>query len=227
MATTPKLTIIELETNADGTTVFNAAVRELEQWAGTIVADSFITTQPGSPAEGDLHFINGTGSGAEWTGNNNVLAYFVNGAWAFQAPLEGWIVYDANTNRYFRWDTSAMLRLFERQLETNIQSVTASEDVVMTHTAVELVIEEISTIVRGASSPDVTWTVRYGTDRSAAGTEVITGGHTTSATTTHDSQTTFNNGTVPAGNFVWLETSAVTGTVDEFHISVKCRHGDI
>ncbi len=79
---------------------------------------------------------------------------------------------------------------------------------------------EIRSVVRG-SSPSVTFSIRYGTDRSAAGTEIVTSGITCTNTTTGVATTSFNNGTIPAGNFVWLTTSAQSGTVNELNVTLN------
>ena len=75
-------------------------------------------------------------------------------------------------------------------------------------------------VLRGSSTPSVTWTVRKGSDRSATGTEVVTGGTTTTSTTTGSVVTSFNSATIAASDFVWLRTTAKSGTVDEYHLTI-------
>jgi hypothetical protein len=70
------------------------------------------------------------------------------------------------------------------------------------------------------TSPSVTFNVRHNTDFSTTGTQLVSGGITTTNTTTGLATTTFDNATVTGNSFVWLTTTATTGTVDEFHISV-------
>ena len=73
----------------------------------------------------------------------------------------------------------------------------------------------------GSATPSVTWTIRHhATDRSNAGNEVVTGGTTTTSTTSGDDVTSFNDATIPADSFVWLETTAQSGTVDELSVSM-------
>ena len=76
-------------------------------------------------------------------------------------------------------------------------------------------------ILVGSATPSVTWTIRYATDRSAAGTEVVTGGTTTTNVTTGHSVTVFNNGVIPAGRFVWIETTARSGNVQSLGVTLK------
>ncbi len=78
----------------------------------------------------------------------------------------------------------------------------------------------IDTVLVGSSTPSVTWTLRHGPDRDLAGTEVVTGGTTTTSVTTGDQVTSFNSASIPAGDFVWLETTAQSGTVASIMISL-------
>jgi hypothetical protein len=77
-------------------------------------------------------------------------------------------------------------------------------------------------VLIGSSTPSVTWTVRHhATDRSNAGSEVVTGGTTTTSTTSGSDVTSFDDATIPADSFVWIETTAQSGTVTELHVSIK------
>jgi hypothetical protein len=100
-----------------------------------------------------------------------------------------------------------------------ILSPSDAEDVVLFFTTTSLTFTQIRSTVMG-TSPSVTFSIRYGTDISAAGTEVVTGGITVTNTTTGLSTTSFNNATVPADNFVWLTTSATSGTVTQLAVSL-------
>jgi len=50
---------------------------------------------------------------------------------------------------------------------------------------------------------------------------VVTAGITTTNTTTGLNTTSFNNATVPANNYVWLTTSATSGTVTLLNVSLN------
>jgi hypothetical protein len=100
-----------------------------------------------------------------------------------------------------------------------IELPTASEDVTVGFAFVDVTISEIRAVLRGTSTPSVTWTLRYDSDRSAAGTEVITGG-TVTTSTSGQTITTFTNDTIPAGSYFWLETTAQSGTVQELAVSI-------
>jgi hypothetical protein len=92
-----------------------------------------------------------------------------------------------------------------------IEGPTASEKIPMFFTHVSFALTEIrSVVIASGGSQTVTFSIRYGSDLSAAGTEVVTGGITVTSTTTGLSTTSFNNGTIAANSFVWITTSAAT-----------------
>ena len=101
-----------------------------------------------------------------------------------------------------------------------LQSVSSSEDVTMFFTDVAITITQMNAVVRGNSTPSVTWTVRHNSDRSATGNEVVTSGTTTTSQSTGSEVTSFNDATIPAGSWVWLETTATGGVVDEYSLTV-------
>ena len=95
---------------------------------------------------------------------------------------------------------------------------TASENVTVFFTDKAVTLQKMAAVLTGAG-PSVTWSVRFAADRSTAGTEVVTGGTTTTSITTGDVVTTFNNASIPANSFVWLTTTATSGTVNTFHLT--------
>jgi hypothetical protein len=100
-----------------------------------------------------------------------------------------------------------------------VQSPTASEDIGLFFTEVAITVEKMAAVCQG-TSPSVTWTIRHSTDRSATGNEVVTSGTTTTSTTTGSIVTSFNDATIPADSFVWFETTATSGTVDDFNVTI-------
>ena len=95
-----------------------------------------------------------------------------------------------------------------------------AEDISMFFSNAAITVKEIRAVLIGASTPSVTWTVRHGTDRSATGAEVVTSGTTTTSVTTGSDVTSFNDATIVADSFVWIETTAQSGTVTELHITI-------
>lgn len=97
---------------------------------------------------------------------------------------------------------------------------TNSEKLLLFFTDAPLTLAQIRSVLIGSSGPSVTFSLRYGTDVSASGTEVVTGGITCTSTTSGVGTTSFNSGAIPASNFVWLTTSAVSGNVSALHITI-------
>ena len=101
-----------------------------------------------------------------------------------------------------------------------IENPTGSEDLSMFFTNKSITITEIRAALRGSATPSVTMTIRHGTDRNAVGAEVVTGGSVITSITTGLDITSFNNPTVVADSFVWLETIAQSGTVLELQVTI-------
>lgn len=101
-----------------------------------------------------------------------------------------------------------------------IESPDGAEDVSFFITDQAVTITKIKAVLVGSATPSLTWTVRHGTDRSAAGSEVVTGGTVTTSTTTGSEITAFDDATIASNSFVWLETTAQSGNVDQFMITV-------
>ena len=109
----------------------------------------------------------------------------------------------------------------QKSKSATLENPTDSEDVTLFFTPVALAVSEIRAVLRGASTPSITWTLRYGPDRNAAGTEIITGGTTTTSITTGDDITVMDSASIPADSYVWLETTAQSGTVQGLHITIR------
>ena len=101
----------------------------------------------------------------------------------------------------------------------NLEAPSATEDGPTDFAQIDLVVEEIRAVLQGSSSPSVTWTIRYAADRNAAGTEIVTGG-TVTTSITGQTVTVFNAPNIPAGSWIWLETTAQSGIVLSMTISV-------
>lgn len=102
----------------------------------------------------------------------------------------------------------------------SIEDPTASEDISLFHADTTYTITKMTVVLIGSASQTVTWTVRKNNDRSATGTEVVTGGTVTTDITTGQDVTTFNSDAIASDDFVWLETTAQGGTVTEMHLTI-------
>lgn len=101
-----------------------------------------------------------------------------------------------------------------------IKNPTNAEDFTLGFNDAERTVSSIRAVIRGSSVPGVTWTIRYGADRASAGTEVKIGGVTTTDINSGDNVTVFDNAVIPANVWVWLETTSVSGSVNELSVTV-------
>ena len=109
----------------------------------------------------------------------------------------------------------------QKSKSATIENPDGTEDITLFFTPVALEVSEIRAVLRGGLTPSMTWTLRYGPDRDAVGTEIITGGTVTTDVNTGDDITVFDNPSVPVDNFIWLETTAQGGTVHTLHITIR------
>ena len=109
----------------------------------------------------------------------------------------------------------------QKSKSATIENPTATEDITLFFTPVAMEVSEIRAVLKGPTTPSVTWTLRYGPDRDAVGTEIIVGGTTTTDINTGDDITVMDNTSIPADSFVWMETTAQSGTVQGLHTTIR------
>jgi len=84
----------------------NEALLELDALIATTILDRDLSTPPSTPGDGDTYLVKATGTG-EWTGQDNKLAYAIDGAWRFYAPFEGLAAYVADEAKLIFYNGSA------------------------------------------------------------------------------------------------------------------------
>lgn len=167
------------------------------------------------------------------TGDVGTGVYDFGGATSFEIPngaggttvdAAGEVTVDTTSGTLNFHDGTAERVLTPIQSKSiTIESPTNAEDISMFYTDEAITITKIVAVLVGSSTPSVTWTLRHGTDRSGTGAEAVTSGTTTTSTTTGSVVTSFNDATVVADSFLWLETTAQSGTVDSINITVFYR----
>jgi hypothetical protein len=162
------------------------------------VAMTIANTAPGSPSAGDL-----------WWHNE-------------QGRLKIWYV-DADTSQWV--DVSPIGPTGPTgPLGPKAMSIPApvNTDIpTLFHTNTALTIAEIRTVVRGSSTPSVTATYYWGADRSGTGNTVIQATIVTTNVTSGNIQTSFSNSTPAANSWLWFNITAVSGTVDEYAVTLR------
>ena len=71
----------------------NEALRRLDGIVQLAVLNSSLTDPPETPAEGDRYVV-ATGGTGDWAGHDGELASYVDGAWDFDTPEDGWLAFD-------------------------------------------------------------------------------------------------------------------------------------
>lgn len=184
-------------------------------------SNAVFTVSQGAYATGTLEvFLNGKlvlqGTGGGWTETTPASGTFT----FVEAPVTG----DEITVRYQTATLSAETVVTQATnfltKGVTIPEPTATEDITLFFTDDAITITQLNAVVRG-TSPSVTWTIRHGTDRSATGAEVVTSGTTTTSVSSGSEVTSFNDSTVPAGSWIWLETTGASGTNDELSVSIE------
>jgi hypothetical protein len=74
-------------------------------------------------------------------------------------------------------------------------------------------------VLQGSSSPSVTFVLRYALDRTATGTLATVSTAVTSTTT--GTVVPVQQMPIPADSFVWMEVTAVSGSVSELNITLE------
>lgn len=93
--TTPKFSLSELTSaQASKFAIVNENLRKSEILIMPTVVDSSTSSPPASPSDGDAHIVGSSPTGAWSTASENDIAAFINNAWTFFTPSEGWQVYD-------------------------------------------------------------------------------------------------------------------------------------
>lgn len=131
--TTPLLSIPELPTgqNASPETM-NEAIRKLEAGAfGPFpIEDDDLLSPPGSPSDGQVYLINGTGSGG-WTGHNNSVALYLSTGWVYYAIKEGMAFWIKDENKYLIALSASTFQEFtvsSSGITTNVRTVAGTSD---------------------------------------------------------------------------------------------------
>jgi hypothetical protein len=86
------------------------------------------------------------------------------------------------------------------------------------YTKISTTISSVRAIVRG-STPSTAFIVKASPDRNAAGT-AVTVSKTVTNTTTGEEATIINQ-PIPSGYYVWMEITAVSGTVTELNVGIE------
>jgi hypothetical protein len=105
-----------------------------------------------------------------------------------------------------------------------IEDPAADENISMFFTTVAVTVTQLSAVIQGTTS--VTYTIRHqpaatGSGRSDTGNEVVTGGVLANSSTAGVITSSFDDETIAADSFVWIETTALSDTPTELNVTVE------
>lgn len=100
-----------------------------------------------------------------------------------------------------------------------VENPSPTERINWFRTYIDTTINEVTAVLNGSGSPSVTFSVRFDVDRSAVGTEILTGGRVLTNTTVGVSYVP-DVALIPAGRWVWLQTTARSGAVLELIVAM-------
>lgn len=170
----------------------------------TDVTGMFITEAPASTVI--KIFVNGTGI-ANQVYAGTIPAGFSTVMVAGQLVNHGVVAVAAPTNDV--GDTKSI----------SITAPTASENITMFFTDDEVTVAQIYDVIRGTGA-SLTWNLAYGANRGIADATLFGVDRTTVSTTGADTSI-FANAVIPANTWIWLTTSAASGTIEDINITIR------
>lgn len=84
----------------------NEAIRALDAILHLSVHDRTLTAPPAEPEDGARYIIAGPAT-SDWTGHENEIAAYQDGAWMFYPPRSGWIAWLNSEDQAVVWDETA------------------------------------------------------------------------------------------------------------------------
>jgi len=223
MTLTPNLALTEVEQGqADAHLPINANWRELDVVVHALVKDRDLITPPAA-SDGHLYIPAATATGA-WVGQEGKFAWYedFDSAWHFRTPKAGWTATIADEEVLLTYD-GTIWRSPQPEIPTvGFDAPADGNEKTLYVCEKKVLIEELRFVVVG-STPSIDVDVRYGSDRSATGTLVVTAGTTVTSTTTGQTVTSLDNDTPAAGDWIWVELSNKSGTVDELTVEAVVR----
>jgi hypothetical protein len=125
-----------------------------------------VSAQPGSPNNGDAYILGANPTGTDWarspTRENAFAVWYTNTGWHFADPREGWRVYDASQNRFWRYDGTNWVEdqiiTFQLALSDLTSAITAGDDAAYMRMPFDFQLTEVraSLLTAASSSPGLT-----------------------------------------------------------------------
>lgn len=165
---------------------------------------------PGSPSVNDVHTENG--KAWKWDGTSwlSILGY-IGYTGSTGVGYTGSIGYNSSVAGYTGSTGNALKSIY-------ISSPSASETIVLFYTTVSITLSKVKAVLTG-SSPNVTYSIKSGSDITSTLETHVSSQTVTSTTTGTDA--TIADSSITAGRWVWLETTTNSGTVTSIIITLE------
>jgi len=210
--------------------VYNSSTQKI--WLDrNLGATQVATSSTDSNAYGDLYqwgrFGDGHQSRTSPTHNGDTLGKpstsTASGAWdgkfitTSTSPYD-WLSAQDNT----LWQSNLITNSITLNKTFTLESPTASDNITIFRTDVDITVQEVILVSTG-TSPSTNYVLKFSSNRSAVGTNLTLNGTTTSTST--GDVATLSTATIPANSWIWLETTAASGT--NVYLTIDIRFSEV
>lgn len=108
-------------------------------------------------------------------------------------------------------------------LAVSIASPQANDRRILVRAPQALSISRVDVVLSGDTSPSASFSLSHGADVSAAGTAVATDPLSVTSTTAGNAITNFAIPDIPAGHWLWLQLTAVSGSPQALTVSIELQ----
>lgn len=135
------------------------------------------------------------------------------------------LVLDSSNNVDFRTGAEVLSDIGGGGSSTQLKAISipnpvAADDVTLFYTPTAITVSAVYSHIIG--STNVVYNVQFASTRNSVSvTSVFTSNITLTSTAGQTNNSGFNDATIPAGNWVWLNTVSVSGTPSLFHLTVE------
>ena len=108
----------------------------------------------------------------------------------------------------------------QQMFKITVENPDAAEDITIGYTHKDIVVAEVQSVLIGTNGPNVGWRVFFGPNRDLSGTSFELAAFTLSGVSTGSNVASFCNATITTDQWLWLETTLICGTINEFHQTI-------
>ena len=221
MTNTPILNLLELQEGQTGSHAkANTSIRALEAFAVGIAKDLEQAAPTGSEVDGDIYVVSDSPSG-EFAGHAGEIAVY-QGGWTYYAPADGMRFWFTDEDRAYRYDSASgdwrecegpeeRSVLIQDPVVGGVYPIVKLQNTSSGPGAIDL-INVMDVRLDNGTAGTVGYTLRYGSDTTAAGTAVLTPASNLASTGTGTSRSVNSHPTV--GSWIFVDIDSRTNDAD-------------